>query len=249
MRKVLQSFPIVLVILGLLSLSNSVLASPAELLSSLQQMRLATTNAVTNFYMFSGLEADSKYNRLIDNSISKFEAALERAKEPADAAKMTDDLKSIQEQWAILIDLINTNRSDIIKQGFANTRLVDQMGRTSLALTKTISQTYQRTEEVTRIKLSAAIQKSRELAVLMEDITSQYAARGTSSLGHVFMGSFERTLNEEADEFNKKLAELSKTLTTKETDYLINNIQSKWRFMESRIRNFNERTVPFLVVS
>ena len=49
------------VLLGvLLSLSHTALATPQQLLSDLQHMRLAATNAVTNFYMFSGLDADSK---------------------------------------------------------------------------------------------------------------------------------------------------------------------------------------------
>ena len=38
-------------------------------------------------------------------------------------------------------------------------------------------------------------------------------------------------------------------LKSAQTDVLMNSIHSKWRFMEQRIRNYNESTVPFLVVS
>ena len=47
------------------------LATPQQLLADFQHMRLSATNAVTNFYMFSGLDADSKYERRIDISMKK----------------------------------------------------------------------------------------------------------------------------------------------------------------------------------
>jgi len=90
---------------------------------------------------------------------------------------------------------------------------------------------------------------ARDLALLMEEITSQYAARGTTNLGQVFMGSYERTLTDMAEDFHKQLQALEGMVRSEQNDILMNSVNSKWRFMEERIRNYNENTVPFLVVS
>jgi len=93
------------------------------------------------------------------------------------------------------------------------------------------------------------VEKARDLALLMEEITSQYAARGTTNLGQVFMGSYERTLTDMADDFHQQLQALEEMVRQGQNDVLMNNVNSKWRFMEERIKNYNENTVPFLVVS
>ena len=36
---------------------------------------------------------------------------------------------------------------------------------------------------------------------------------------------------------------------SQKTEVLMGSVKSKWRFMEERIKNYNENTVPFLVVS
>ena len=72
----------------LLLLSQAALATPQQLLTDLQHMRLAATNAVTNFYMFSGLDADSKYERRIDQSMKNFNDSLTSARQLASINNM-----------------------------------------------------------------------------------------------------------------------------------------------------------------
>ena len=70
--------------------SQAVMATPQQLLTDLQHMRLAATNAITNFYMFSGLDADSKYERRIDVALGKFNASLASARELAAVNSLGD---------------------------------------------------------------------------------------------------------------------------------------------------------------
>ncbi|MAD47156.1 MAG: hypothetical protein CMH98_19345 [Oceanospirillaceae bacterium] len=238
------------VLLGvLLSLSHTALATPQQLLSDLQHMRLAATNAVTNFYMFSGLDADSKYERRIDAAMGRFSAALNSARALAGVNRLGDEIAAIEVQWNTIGKLMATNRKDMLTQGFPNVRLVDEMGRTSADLVNQISAAYQTLEESSGIRPSPVVEKARDLALLMEEITSQYAARGTTNLGQVFMGSYERTLTDMAEDFHKQLQALEGMVRSEQNDILMNSVNSKWRFMEERIRNYNENTVPFLVVS
>lgn len=238
-----------LLIFALSAFCASALATPQQLLSDFQHMRLSATNAVTNFYMFSGLDADSKYERRIDVSMEKFNKAMISAQQLATASNMGNEVAAIAADWKNLSQLMEENRNDMLRQGFPNVRLVDEMGRTSATIVEKASAAYDQLQQKSGIKPSPIVQKTRDLALLMEEITSQYAARGTTNLGQVFMGSYSRTLTEMAEDFQKTLNELSVQVKSAQTDVLMNSIHSKWRFMEERIRNYNEKTVPFLVVS
>ena len=233
----------------LLLLSQAALATPQQLLTDLQHMRLAATNAVTNFYMFSGLDADSKYERRIDQSMKNFNDSLTSARQLASINNMGESIASIDADWKKLSELMMINRNDMLKQGYPNVRLVDEMGRKSSEIVNKASTAYTQLEQSSGIKPSPIVQKARDLALLMEEITSQYAARGTTNLGQVFMGSYSRTLTEMAEDFQQQLTELEGMVKAQKTEILMSSVKSKWRFMEERIKNYNENTVPFLVVS
>ena len=53
--------------------SALVYATPQQLLANIHNMRLSSTNAVTNYHMFSGLNADSKYEQRIHQSVEQFD--------------------------------------------------------------------------------------------------------------------------------------------------------------------------------
>ncbi|NRA23493.1 MAG: hypothetical protein HRU08_03285, partial [Oleispira sp.] len=101
----------------------------------------------------------------------------------------------------------------------------------------------------TGIKPPAVVETARTLAITMEEITSQYAARGTSNLGQVFMGSYERSLDQMAEAFRNDLVNLKKQVNPESSEKVLRAIDSKWNFMERSIENYNENTVPFLVTS
>lgn len=245
MRAVIYSIRL----LVLLLLSQAAMATPQQLLTDLQHMRLSATNAVTNFYMFSGLDADSKYERRIDVSMERFSTALKSARQLAPLSGIGEEMAAIEADWNAVSELMTTNRNDMLKQGFPNVRLVDEMGRKSAEVVNKVSAAYEALQSNSGIRPSPVVEKARSLALLMEEITSQYAARGTTNLGQVFMGNYDRSLSEMAEDFQKELDELEGMVKAPQNDALMNSVKSKWRFMEERIKNYNENTVPFLVVS
>lgn len=224
-------------------------ATPQQLLTELQQLRLTSTDVVTNFYMFTGLDADSKYDRRMQQGMKKFETALASASELAIANGVSDSITAINSDWVEFKKLLLSNRNDMMTQGFPNVRLVDEMGRTNQKIVQKVSMTYEQVKESSGITPAPIVQKSRNLALLMEEITSQYAARGTTNLGQVFMGNSERSLEQMADDFQQGLNELHGLLRGKSVDTILNSIDSKWKFMAQSVKNYNENTVPFLVVS
>lgn len=230
-------------------LSASVLANPQQLLNNVHKMNLLSSEALTNFYMYSGLDADSKYGKKILNNLNEFEKVLENTRLLPAADGIRGSLADIDASWEDFNTLIRTNYSDMKTQGFPNVRLVDDMARINTKLLKTLTNTYTEAKATTGITPPQVIETARRLALTMEEITSQYAARGTSNLGQVFIGSYERSLEQMAEAFRTDLISLKAQVNPQSSKRIIRAIDSKWNFMERSIKNYNENTVPFLVTS
>lgn len=229
--------------------TSTVWAESDSLLNDLHQMRLSSINTLTNFYMFTGLDADSKYDRRIQSSVKEFAALLERANQSAQAATISDTLNSVKKEWEHLNRLLQQNRQEMISKGVPNVRLVYDMGMDNLKIVQSLSTAYQKILERPDNKFNTDIESIHSLALIMAEITSQYAARGTTNLGPVFVGNSSKTLEQMAASFRSELEKLKGNLKDTKADSIVGSIYSKWKFMEKSVNNYNENTVPFLVVS
>jgi hypothetical protein len=247
MKTLIKSRILLFIALSLLSLQA--FATPKELLNNVHKLRLLSTESITNFYMYSGLDADSKYGKKIIKNLAAFENTLEKTRSLPAADGIIDSLNEANRIWNEFNKLIRINYNDMETQGFPNVRLVDEMGKVNATLLKSLSKTYQDAQISTGNIPPAVVETARTLAVTMEEITSQYAARGTSNLGQVFIGSYERSLDQMAEAFRNDLVKLKKQVNPGNSKKILRSIDSKWNFMERSIKNYNENTVPFLVTS
>lgn len=238
---------LLLIVLSVLTFQAS--ATPQELLSNVHKLRLLSTGLMTNFYMYSGLDADTKYGKKVLENLAEFETTLAEAKALPAAEGISDSFSEIDTNWHEFNKLMRINYGDMEKQGFPNVRLVDEMGKTHTILLNSLSKAYIDTEISTGTKPVKAVEVARTLAVTISEITSQYSARGTSNLGQVFMGSYERTLDQMATAFGQDFTSLQAQIDTTNSRGILRSIDSKWNFIERSIKNYNENTVPFLVTS
>lgn len=245
----IQQIPRLILVFVAVMISNTALATPQELLSNVHKMRLVSAEALTNFYMYTGLDADSKYGQKIQRNLAKFDTLLATTRQMPAADGISDDINELAVNWERFAELMRTNYNDMETQGFPNVRLVDEMGRLNATLLKQLGAAYEAAKQSTGITPTAVVEKARGLAVTMEEITTQYAARGTSNLGQVFVGSYERSLEEMAVAFRQDFETLRTQANQPNSQNLMRAINSKWNFMEKSIKNYNENTVPFLVTS
>ena len=224
-------------------------ATPQQLLTNIHSLRLLSTESLTNFYMYSGLDADAKYGRKIIENLDEFTVILNDTRQLPAADDIKDSVAVIDEHWEKFDKLIRINYNDMESQGFPNIRLVDEMGKTNAVLLKVLTKAYSDAQISTGFKPAEIVETARTLAITMEEITAQYSARGTSNLGQVFMGSYERTLEQMADAFRENLVKLKQQADKQKSERIIRSIDSKWNFIERSIKNYNENTVPFLVTS
>ncbi len=205
-------------------------------------LKVQATNAMTSFYMYQGLDADLKYANRIDQSMAAAYAAASRIIGGTDEDINEEAATEMVAHWDTFNNLMAANRKDIVTRGYPDMRLVNEMGDACLALVNAADQltTTGNVSDVTRI--------ARALAFRMSDITSQYTGRGTSNLGQVFVGYQEQTPKEMATEFEELLDQLDSKIP--EEDALrVDAIRHKWEFLSRSISNYNENSVPFLVVN
>ena len=228
---------------------TSAWATPKELLNNIHKMRLLSAEALTNFYMYTGLDADAKYGNKISRNLSEFNTLLSTTRELPASDAVSESVAEISNLWDKFSELMDANYNDMQNKGFPDVQLVDEMARTNTELLKRLSAVYDQAKTTSGITPPDIVETARSLAITMEEITSQYAARGTSNLGQVFVGSYERSLEQMADIFRENFNVLKQQANNANSQRLLRAIDSKWNFMEKSIKNYNENTVPFLVTS
>lgn len=245
----LNAFKKGLIFLLLSLVATQTFATPQKLLTNIHKMRLFSTESLTNFYMYSGLDADEKYGKKIIDSLASFEEALAETRKLPATESIADSMTEIEKSWGGFKKLINLNYNDMKSQGFPNVRLVSEMGKSNTALLQVLTQSYENAKISTGISPNEVIETSRTLSVIMQEISSEYSARGTSNLGQVFIGSEERSLEEMTKSFNIYLVKLKSLVNQNTNKRMLRSIDSKWNFIERSVKNYNTNTVPFLVSS
>ncbi|MCY0966486.1 hypothetical protein [Parathalassolituus penaei] len=231
----------------LLVTSASASADAEQLLIQLQHMRLASISAMTDFFMFAGLDADSKYERRMDADVESFSQAMTSAREMVAADKLVTHLDAIDTDWQAFQLSLNSNRNLVHNQGATSAQVVEDLARLNNALVTRISESYQNIAGSNTI--NPAVEKARSMALLLQEMTTKYAASAALNKADVNMGEYKRSLQTMTMDFEFKLADLKSVAYRPQTYILMDNINSKWRFLRNSITRQHEMDVPFLVIS
>lgn len=242
---------------GALGLSLLLCANPAtadadtnQALEDIYEMRILTFAILSDYYMFSGLEGDSKYNREIETNIKNFE---ERLAKIADANAPTAKLSSLANaiaEWQKYKGLVDINRADFLTQGYANARLVTDLSNSAMALSDSLNIVYKVFIEENQIKLSDFTRHTRDMGIIIQTLTAEYAARSTTSMGQVSVVSInEGGMDKQGQIFAELLAKLKDSATERRVYKLVDQVGVKWDFIAKSIANYNKNAVPFIVSS
>jgi hypothetical protein len=232
----------------LIMMITSSLSMASPLNEDLQQLRLSVTDAMTSFYMYNGLEADMKYAARIDRDMATAFNALTRITESNHSDEEQAFVRSLLSGWNTFSTLMGESRNDIVTKGYPNIRLVDDMGTACLSITQDATRLYGIAARASNPTLDDVVRMSDNLSFQMAEITAQYTGRGTSNVGQVFVGYNKSTPKEMAEKFDRQLNELDQVVRPEDT-LNINGIRNKWAFLSRSISNYNENSVPFLVVT
>lgn len=198
--------------------------------------------------MFTGLDGDMKYSRQMDKSSAQIESLLVNLGTSSNQAVL-DSLATLTTSWNDYKNILQTNRDDMVTRGYADVRLMDELGKLNISLVNVLDNLYTGISENSSENANQWVEVSRKQGVLIQLITAQYAARSNSNLGQVFTGSVtDKSIDELAADFSRQLGELQKSPANSSViKKELRSIKSKWSFISKSLNNYNENSVPFLV--
>ncbi len=251
MIKINLNLTLGLLLLGLFTTVNSASANTGTNLKSIYEMRTITYAILGDYYMFSGLEGDSRYSRQMQSGIKRFKAHLADIQAQGAPSAQLPEVSTTVREWQAYIDLLATNQSDFLKQGYANGRLVDDFGKKAVSLDASLEKLYNQVNNNAERPLSQWTQYTRDMGLIIRTLTTEYAARTTSSLGQVMSIDInEGGMDQQAEIFSGLLEKLKKAPQDDPQIYkLMDQVGVKWIFIAKSVANYNENAVPFIVNS
>ena len=234
-----------LLLLGHLIGINSALADTGETLKRLYEMRTISYAILGDYYMFSGLEGDSRYSRDMNTGIESFEEHLNQI--PQGVSANTEVIST----WKSYRGLVETNQKDFLSQGYANARLVGQLGNLAIDLNSSLKQAYENLQNSSGHRVSKWTQITRDMGLIIGTVTAEYAARGTSSMGQIMTIQINgEGMDQQAKYFDSLLAQLKTAPQNNPSiNKSIDQVGVKWSFIAKSVTNYNQNSVPFIVNS
>ncbi len=224
-------------------------ASSADNLLKLHHLRLAAQKSLGDFYMYNGMEGDQRYARMIDTSLQNGQALLGGLTQmPGDGSKAL--LAQLDQHWSSYQSELKVLANTLKTQGFTELQPVADLATHNQQLLALSAELYNKIQQESGSNVGALTQTSREQSLLMQSIAVDYASR-SASVGGSFIGSGgenDKSIDVLANDFEQTLNKLEQApQNTAETRQSLGAIKTKWRYIEKSLKNYNEKSVPFLV--
>lgn len=221
----------------------------ADSLLKLHQLRLATQKSLGDFYMYNGMEGDQRYARMIDSSLQNGQALLGGLTQmPGDGSKAL--LAQLDQHWSGYQSELKALADTLKTQGYTDLQPVADLASHNQQLMALSAELYTRIQQESGQNVSPLTQLSREQSLLMQSIAVDYASR-SASVGGSFIssgGENSKSIDEQASEFVQVMDKLEQApQNTAATRQSLGAIRTKWRYIEKSLKNYNEKSVPFLV--
>lgn len=216
-------------------------------LQQLQRLHLAAHKSLGDFYMYNSMEGDQRYARMIDDARDTAREQLQglAGMQDVGAARLYAQL---QQQWHAYDDEMTALMGTLGKQGYTDLQPVADMAARNREVLATCQSLYEAMRRTDPGAISTPYDSTRQLALLMQNIAVNYAAR-SASVGASFSGdASERPIEELVDDFSTRLQALStQPGNSAAIDKGLHGVVTKWRYIEQSLRHYNEKSVPFLV--
>ena len=223
--------------------------SSANSLLKLHQLRLAAQKSLGDFYMYNGMEGDQRYARMIETSLQNGQTLLKDLKNmPGDGSKAL--LAQLDQHWNGYQSELNSLAETLKTQGYTDLQPVADLASHNQQLMALSAELYNKIQQESSHNVTPLTQLSREQSLLMQSISVDYASR-SASVGGSFIssgGENSKSIDELANDFVQTMGKLEQAAqNTPETRQAIGAINTKWRYIEKSLKNYNEKSVPFLV--
>jgi hypothetical protein len=218
-----------------------------DILAGIFEMRVNGFLAINAYYNYSANKGDESLQAEIENASKNIDAVVKGLKDNQNK-ETKDDIKQIDIDWSKYKKLIKTNVSDIIRQGYPDLRMVDDMAQQNLDFNKTLDKTSIDVANSSGFAPTEATLKMRAAAIDMAQMMTRYSARSTSSVSQVFQGAEDqKPIDKLAKDFDVSLQNLKKYQTNHpKIKSLLDNIDTQWEFIRGSYINYDKKNVNYI---
>lgn len=235
-----------------------VLASPATAdaaeaglsrpLGELYDVALQMDAAVLDLNMLLGEDQSKAYSDRMDVTIKKLETALTASSASLAASGISGhNAGEMASQVSSFIKVARINRNSILKTGAPENAVVDEMMQHRKDARKILDQIYVDLEKRAGFA-GSPLSEARALALMLEQMAALYVESASAAyVSNRSQDSQDTTIDQMAKNFSSRLNSMLEKAKGEEATKLGRSIQSKWKFIERSMLNYQENTVPFLV--
>jgi len=243
----IYSLAIALTLLAFTSLAARAQDTADDFLSDLHRFRIANYMALDAFYRFS---ADTDTNTLneIVVSINTANDAMNTVSASSDKLLSQQQIESMNQEFDRFKALMRDNINDVRKTGYPELRLVSDMANQAQTMNNMATELYLAAQQNTRSNADPRVEAARSAAVKMAQMMTKYSVRSNTAVTQTFQGSAtEKTLDEQAREFEALLASVADGAQNGELVQILDDLQAKWAFIRNSYINYNENNVGFVI--
>lgn len=238
-------------LLALVVQSSHAQTNPATALANLQAARLSVYATASAFHRYQNSEGDKKQLLILNGALQQLKSNFLAAYQDLADLGLSAELKQVQGHWRNAARDLNAVMTAISGNGYAEGAMTNRYLLNSYYTAQDLKAGYDAVISKTGFKVSPTLQEIRDAAALFQEMAALYMERCSTEYGYTYRSEADNpeTLDQMASRFSKQLDVLVRmTASNPEATKRLDNVRRKWGFLEKSFINYNENTVPYLVV-
>lgn len=218
-----------------------------SVLSALHKAKVEAYLAINAYYSYSMTPGDKAIAAETSEKLQELGGLLKQIDGMTGIKELPTEWTQVRDKWKTFGRLLDTNRRDVAKQGFADLRLVVEMAQANADFIHALEATSTQLKQVSGVQPKPLVEQVRKATLKIEQIMTAYAARSASTVVQAVQGAkTEEPIDVLALQFSEQLDGLTKAASSNaDANKLIDSISAQWGFIKSSYLNFNEDTVAY----
>lgn len=221
--------------------------NPAVVLRDIHASQLILQVVASSFHRYQGSEGDSKQLAILNADLLVLKNTLSTTFQDLNDMGMTAELGQLKAHWSDAARNLNTAASAISGGGFAEGQIINDYLLNNHKAARDLENAYAAVLKNTGFKLAPGLQALRDQTLLMQTMSTLYMEQSNSQYAYTYRRDQgdEETLDQMATRFSRGLDQLQ---VSGDNVKRLADVRSKWKFLEKSFLNYNENSVPYLVL-
>lgn len=222
----------------------------AQDLRTLHQVQLDLLEVASLFHRYQGSEGNKKFYVEITNKLDDVKSALASTETALTRHNLVAEAATLNEAKTQYLQNLNTALASIKNGGFAAFSIIDAYLNANDTILATLANSYQAINTAGNYKVPSLVTALRKETLLMQRMYAKYIEISSSQFGYTPRSGQDNveTIDQLAARFSRDLDKIKSEIPVN-SPYAerLNDVKTKWLFLEKSFVNYTEKTVPYLI--